>query len=413
MWRLRHPRHPPRRPRRHWLGAAAGALLAVALATSTVTGQRPPVSDRPVQPRHGVPSHPQSIEDALSPATPMPRTRVLSEWPFSRDSVWNMPLGNGARYRPLEMKRPTTGFSTDEVYVMLDPTANGRHLIDRGYWWPWRSGGSVEGRDTGIQVRVPDGLVIPPPARGTTPNRASAAFQLDNDLIRDFQYTVRPYAGSDLSIFEEPRGAYSLHGDGVVPAEGSSGGHGGSGLPALGGVLRLGELTSPAPIRHALAITMNMQKWGDRSGRGYTWPATATDRRFADEDRGVGYGTLRADGGASPTGVVMGSLLAIPEDVDLQSLDLETVAGAKLAWTHQNYGAYVVDTSVDTGNFDVHRINVDVRVRDEYPAIDTAYTTDTPFGRDMSKIFENLALVENNGPQRVGGGGALRQPLAP
>lgn len=38
---------------------------------------------------------------------------------------------------------------------------------------------------------------------------------------------------------------------------------------------------------------------------------------------------------------------------------------------------------------------------------------DSPWSRDMEKIYFNLHLVANNGPQSAGGGGKPRQPLAP
>jgi hypothetical protein len=35
-----------------------------------------------------------------------------------------------------------------------------------------------------------------------------------------------------------------------------------------------------------------------------------------------------------------------------------------------------------------------------------------PWSEDMAMIFEALHVVDNNGPQRIGGGGTPRQPLA-
>ena len=60
-----------------------------------------------------------------------------------------------------------------------------------------------------------------------------------------------------------------------------------------------------------------------------------------------------------------------------RTLHFETRAGAKLAWTHQNYGAYVVDDSLDPGDWDVHRLNVEAGVLRELPALDT-YPGTTP-----------------------------------
>jgi hypothetical protein len=38
---------------------------------------------------------------------------------------------------------------------------------------------------------------------------------------------------------------------------------------------------------------------------------------------------------------------------------------------------------------------------------------DTPWGRDMDRLFLALAVVDNNTATSVGGGGTPRQPLAP
>jgi hypothetical protein len=72
-----------------------------------------------------------------------------------------------------------------------------------------------------------------------------------------------------------------------------------------------------------------------------------------------------------------------------------------------------VDNSRDPGNWDVHRLNVEAAASRELPWLDTYPGVDTPFGRDMVKIFTRLAVVDNNSPSSVGGGGTPRQPLAP
>ena len=107
----------------------------------------------------------------------------------------------------------------------------------------------------------------------------------------------------------------------------------------------------------------------------------------------------------------MGSLLALPPDLDIASLGLTTEAATKLAWTLQNYGAYVVD---DT-SWNVHAIDAEVGVAEEFEA---AYgfgmqASSGSWYEDMMTIFGALAVVDNNGPGAVGGGGAPLQPLAP
>lgn len=334
-------------------------------------------------------------------------------WPFASTSIWNMPVGSGAYYVPLNMTAPATSYGTDEVYLAFNPSAPLKRLVERGYWWPWQSGTTVSGTATDVSVRFPDNFIIPPPEQSDYPNRASAALQADGKA-REWQYTVRPTTGSDISIFEAPRATYDLQGDGLTGSNGF-GAHGGAGMTAIGGTIRSGELTGPDPIRHALALTMNMRKWGTKQGGnvtdGFRWPAIAADSYWNQTAPWTGYGTGNA--GTGRNGLGMGTLVALPANINIDSLGLETSVGRKLAWTHQNYGAYVVDDSQDPGNWDVHRLNVEISVLDEFPAIDTYPGTNTPFGRDMNKIFTNLAVIENNSPNTIGGGGIPRQPLAP
>lgn len=74
-----------------------------------------------------------------------------------------MPIGTSAIYIPLNLSPPLIGYSTDEAYLCFTPTAPLRRLYDRGYWWPWTSGSSVPGVDTGVTIRVPDDWIVPPP----------------------------------------------------------------------------------------------------------------------------------------------------------------------------------------------------------------------------------------------------------
>lgn len=75
------------------------------------------------------------------------------------------------------------------------------------------------------------------------------------------------------------RATYDLKGDGL--ATGPIGTHGGSGMTAIGGTIRYGELSGSTHIRHTLALTMNMKKWGTKQGgnitNGYRWPAISAE----------------------------------------------------------------------------------------------------------------------------------------
>lgn len=112
----------------------------------------------------------------------------------------------------------------------------------------------------------------------------------------------------------------------------------------------------------------------------------------------------------------MGALLALPPWMDIGKMKFETEPARILAQAFQDYGAYVVD---DTA-WDVYAIITEWgpsgRVKDEFKEawgfeFDPA-SRDTPWARDMDRIFTNLHVVVNNGPDRIGGGGEPRAPQA-
>ncbi len=347
-------------------------------------------------------------------------TRNKYTWPFSVGSVWNTPIGSAATYSALNLETAAF-YGTSVSHLEIAPTAPLRNLFLRSFYYDAARGYLTEGAASGVTVRWPDDVLIPIPPAGSTPDRPSGALQADG-TYREFQYTVRPSSGSDISIYQGVRAGYDLTGDGITPVVGSFGGHGGSGLPAIGGCLRTGELTGQSPIRHALSFTMNLSRWGSKQGAGltdgYRWPAMWADAAWSTE-----YGRVASGAHVRP-GLGMGCLLAIPTSVSLAGLGLETAPAGKLAWTLQNYGAYIVDntgeldSSTSSGWYMPHQINVDAGVAAEYPQVDT-YTTSptnptlTAFGRDMNKIFVNLAIVTNNGPANIGGGGTPLQVTAP
>ena len=148
-----------------------------------------------------------------------------------------------------------------------------------------------------------------------------------------------------------------------IYGDGRPGSHGGSGLSAFGGSIRMGELR-PGQIgmNHVLKVNVYAHealfKCADQDGRAtpgntaddcFRWPA------YWGDGYAVGwYGTASNDparyGVFSDnfnTAMKMGSLLAIPATgpyaTNIDSLGLETVPARQLAWTLQNYGAYIVD----------------------------------------------------------------------
>lgn len=381
--------------RRLFLGAVG--MTAAATVLPSRTAEAKPTSCKAYNP------------NARSRCGDLPRysdaPRDAFAWPFARTSIWNMPLGTKARYVPLNMTAPAQGYAPDETYLVFDDTAPLRRLIERDTWWPWPGGSEVVGVDSGIRVHTPDGWILAPPDPDNYPNRMTAMIQADG-AVREFQYTVRPTATSDISFHDEPRAVYDLTGDGLTGPNGF-GAHGGSGMTAIGGTLRAGDLVGDRPIRHALSFTADMRKWGTAEGGGYRWPAIARDAYGADDD---GYGSLPPHTGR----LQMGSLVALPCDLDLDRLDLGTVAGRKIADALQGWGAYVVDDSYNPGEWDVHMIGADEDAMAECPDLLNSWgDLQTPLRADLDKLMPHLALIANNTARTIGGGGKPIRPLAP
>src|SRR3989442_562753 len=199
---------------------------------------------------------------------------------------------------------------------------------------------------------------------------------------------------------------------------GIDGGHGGSGLSSLGGTIRLGELVPGSVIRHVLKINLYglNNYYYDGTTHGYRWPASQAD--------GCAFSCY----GGTTQALRMGSLLAIPASVNIDSLGLETEPAKILARTLQDYGAYTVD---DTA-WSVYAIATEFspagRVDDEFSATwgfpINAATKTVPWARDMDRLFGALNVVDNwdpaawqavsasNGAQGAGGGAPI-VPWAP
>eukprot|EP00911_Craspedida_sp_UC1_P002295 UC1_evm2s1736 len=257
-----------------------------------------------------------------------------------------------------------------------------------------------------------------------TGNNALAVLAADNETVFQTQPAYRCAPGSQL--LSARRGcpqAYpaniSILSNGPETALGA---HGGSGLSAVGGTVRLHELPAAsgvASIKHAIKLEL----WGHQyyfrgpalgghllqpptSANGgrtqYVWPATGSDGCSL-------HGAPTAVYNGTNPHLAPGALLAIPS-WPLQP-EPETELGRKLAWTLYNYGGYLVDdTASDSGAICFEGGAVDA-VRAEYGFNIT--TQMGPWYNDLTLLFQSLHIVTNNGPHSVGGGGAPRQPALP
>jgi hypothetical protein len=314
-------------------------------------------------------------------------------WPFASSSIWNMPIGSGAVYVPGNIA-PRQWTTVDVEYLVFtkasDPVVP---FYTNGVWGSGRCSTSV----FRYNLNLPADFMVPDARSGWTPNAVAAILAPDGRTLHQMNPVSRCSAGGPLTAgWVAPD--QDIYGDGIL------GGHGGSGLSSIGGSLRLGELTGAAPIRHALKVNLWAHAAVSATGNGHRWPAVTADSFYNDGGNPNHY--------AGPVPALrMGALLAIPAGVDLNSLGLQTAPAKKLAWTLQNYGAYVVDdTSWDADAFDAQS-----GVGSEFEAT-YGMPMEASSGTwldDVMKLFAALSVVDNNSPTSIGGGGTPLQPLAP
>lgn len=309
-------------------------------------------------------------------------------WPFAQDSIWNTPIGSEAKYIPAGIKKANHVGCDLEYHLLTKSTDPIAEVYSPSNWkrrWP---GNKLIG-----SCVVPENLIIPDANPPHTPNNSIAILMPDGRTIRQLSPACRPEKTNRIVGWIWP--------DEDIYGPGINGSHGGSGLSAIGGSIRKGELAGDGPIRHVLKVNIWAEKYlfyGEQS-KGFRWPATRSDSYAAK-----GYGGKKKE-------LVMGSLLAIRPDISIEQIGLKTKPAKKLFYALQNYGAYIAD---DTA-WNSHDICLENSVPDE---VKECYGFDMsghqgPWYDDINKLFSLLHVVNNNSPKRVGGGGKPRVGLAP
>src|SRR5881296_1890956 len=327
-------------------------------------------------------------------------------WPFSRDSIWNLPIGASAVYAPANIQQATQrGMTTDPDVIILTPNATMTAVYYNSDGWSGGSRCTPQGNVL-FNAPIPGNFVVqgagPNNPDGTTPNYATAILMPDGHTLIQGQPFARCTADGSATMWWAV--SNDLYGTGV------EGGHGGSKLSSIGGTIRLGELVPGGVIRHVMKVNLYglYNYYYDASSHGYRWPASQ-----ADSCASTCYG-------GTTSALRMGSLLAIPASVNIDGLGLETEPAKILARAFQDYGAYAVDDAA----WSVYAIETEFspqgRVEDEFSAAwgfqINAATKGVPWARDMDRLFGSLNVVDNwdeaqwlsvsasNGAQGVGGG---------
>ncbi len=285
----------------------------------------------------------------------LPRNPYL--WPFSSASIWNRPLGSGAKLSPVPGKPfladgPLTNAMRPRRPFMGTPTDPLRRI-----WVNGEPRADVRLADNNLPgVRPADSFVILQHGRRFAFELRGVTVRTDGDL--DATDAERMWLNGP-GYSEKPMPALTF------------------GLSHLGGLIRAGEFDHG--IQHALSARVKRERLSGRRDfamPGTVWPATGGEQSDAKL-------------------LNVGTLLAIPPDVDIEKIFGGSGPGYELARAMQDYGVYV------TGFIDGPFVLLTGEVRP--PNADEL----------LNQLVPLLQVVTNNSPENPGGGGAPRRPAAP
>ncbi|GAB5410798.1 MAG: hypothetical protein BalsKO_31630 [Balneolaceae bacterium] len=320
--------------------------------------------------------------------------------PFTQESIWNMPIGEGAVYKPVNFEA-ASNVGVDIQHLLITSTSDPeRVVLSSPGFGTGRCSGSI---DLGFSIRVPDNWIVPDAGNspyGNTPNSNFAILLPNGEDVFEGSVIARCESGGPIHLpewmkYENNRKISSLKSNGL-----EGGGQGASGMSALGGTIRLGELINDEPIRHAIKINPWAEKIVHYSEEypGWKWPAISADN----------YASSLYNKNAD-SDILMGSLFAIPPEATIESTGITTKAAQKLFFALQNYGVYFTeDAAWDTWDIIVER-NVELEFEQEY-----GFSMNSDIWKsELNMLMQSLYVITNNSPASIGGGGTPREPLAP
>ena len=342
-----------------------------------------------------------------------PNCRQAILWPFTNTSVWNSPLGSEAKYVDAHLFRVDDSrgssyrafynFHSDDDYVIVtsseDPLVS---WFNQGHWGgpaTYDAYCNVTGKLV-KQLHFPSNTIV----QNWGNNNAAGLLQPDGRTL----YTMQPLyvcsPGAPILAFDFNNG-YPTD---IYNDNGHIGGHGGSGLSAVGGTIRLGELLpSSGPIRHALKLELWAHSWyyrpldGNRS-ECYFWPANTCDGYAFDTSSSECYN-------GTDSNIRPGTLLAIPPaNIESVNSTLKTLPAMKLLQALSQFGGYLVD---DTA-WNSSSICTEHGVADEFKVaygfdftVNESGSDNSDWYNDLLTLFRALYVVNNSDENHIGGGG--------
>jgi hypothetical protein len=390
---------------------------SIYMTYTSVTTPTPTVIPTPVVPTSIPTAVPTSIP-TTTPGMPTPTSTVGArdplKQPFASNSIWNMPIGSGAVYVAANLPAVPEGDvwapmpQIDDERIVLTPNAplTVINFSDAAWSGKNRCNATTGGSWSGLPVSVPmpSNFIV----GNDNQNEPATFLKADGRTIFETAPFTRCTAGGPATSFDATHSLVDLYGPGTTGA------HGGSGLSVLGGSIRVGELRpGQQGPKHAIKVEVDSPYVlypCKVETDCYRWPAITSDSGSVGD-----YGSHNT----SPNPAMkMGSLLAIPASVNIASMGLETEPGRQLAWTLQNYGAYIVDSTggasfqLDTESGPNGSLRTQFQADYGLP-LEQRVNDNTAWSRDMQRLVTSLYVVNNNSATSIGGGGAPRQPLAP
>lgn len=352
--------------------ATAVALLLLFLPRKSAN---PDLANQPPTPT------PSSNSPPATPAIPPPQPRLASQWPFAPDSLWNTPIGAGARFTPV---RGAADLSTGLLIV----NAQAAHPIVLASTNDPRADFFIAGQSAPyLTTHLPKAVFTTPAASGTT-------LLILPDGVTLLELNRFRRAGPNLHAESIHRG--DLRGSGIPPQHASTTA---SGLAQIAGSLRRHELTNHIP--HVVGAVIPLEILGRKpDGTAHVWPALrsiAANPNLAP----------RLD----PSGNLhLGTLLAIPPSVDINQHAPPGTPAHALARALQDYGLLIKDTFNGRGFTEWEDIGRPHLVL----CADEPWASGDPrqLARQLAPLLRELRIVENHGPNRPGGGGAPRVPVS-
>ncbi len=154
-----------------------------------------------------------ALPSARKPTTQTGGTRDAWVWPFSSKSIWNMPIGANAVYKPTGFRPANSYIGFDlEYFVRVGQSDPVVPVLQPSSWqtrWPGK--GSVL-----ANWQMPSGLVIPDATPGHTPNNCYNFLMPNGRTLRQLEPATRVVKGAHIVGW--PANDQDLHGEGILGA---------------------------------------------------------------------------------------------------------------------------------------------------------------------------------------------------